>query len=185
MRKTRDPRNMRVRRHRILSSHAACTRVLDTTLCSAAEKQSVHTGREQSARDPVCATSKRGWTGWGKAVTPLGVEVARVWTRPPVTAQRPRPLKRCAAHVSTPEAPLHPTHTDTPSFLPFFLSSFLPFFLSSFLPFFLSDVNMRSPVAGSREEYVAGQHTGAGLPHTRRETATAVQLRSRKNQTSR
>ena len=39
---------------------------------------------------------------------------------------------------------------------------------------------MRSPVAGSREECVAGQQTGAGLPHTRRETATAVQTEEQK-----
>ena len=44
--------------------------------------------------------------------------VACAWTRPTVTAQRPRPQKRRgAAHVSTPEAQLHPTHTDTREFL--------------------------------------------------------------------
>ena len=47
--------------------------------------------------------------------------VACAWTRPTVTAQRPRPQKRCcAAHVSTPEAQLHPTHTDTREFLAYF-----------------------------------------------------------------
>ena len=45
-----DPRNMRVRRHRILSSHAVCTRVSDTTLSSAAEN---HTKGESGTRDPL------------------------------------------------------------------------------------------------------------------------------------
>ena len=40
-------------------------------------------------------------------------------------------------------------------------------------------------VPRSREECVAGQQTGAALSHTRRKTATAVQLRTRKTQTSR
>ena len=59
---------------------------------------------------------QRGWSGRDTDVNPFGVEVACAWTRPPVTAQRPRPQKRrCASHTSTPEAQLHPTHTDTPT----------------------------------------------------------------------
>ena len=46
-------------------------------------------------------------------------------------------------------------------------------------------MNIKSPVVESREECVAGQQTGAGLSHIRRETATAVQLRNRKSQTCR
>ena len=59
----------------------------------------------------------------------------------------------------------------------------LSYSLSFTLSLFLSDVDKRSPVAGSREECVAGQQTQ--LLHTKRETATAVQLRNRKSQTSR
>ena len=44
----------------------------------------------------------------------------------------------------------------------------------------LSLLDMRSPLAGSREECVAGQQTGVGLPHTRRETATAVPTEEQK-----
>ena len=61
---------------------------------------------------------------------------------------------------------------------PLSLSLSLPLSFSPSL--LLSDVDMWSPVAGSREECVAGQQMGVGLSHTRRETATAVQLRNRK-----
>ena len=48
---------MRARQHRILSFHAACTRVPDTTLCGAVEN---HTKGESSTRDPLVLVV-RGW----------------------------------------------------------------------------------------------------------------------------
>ena len=56
-----DPRNMRVRRHRILSSHAVCTRVSDTTLSSAAED---NTKGENGTRDPL-VLAPRSWSAPG------------------------------------------------------------------------------------------------------------------------
>ena len=52
---------MRVRRRRILSSHAVSTRVSDTTLCGAVEN---HTMGERSTRDPLVPVL-RGWSVLG------------------------------------------------------------------------------------------------------------------------
>ena len=52
---------MRVRRHRILSSHAVCTRVSDTTLSSAAEN---HTEGESGTRDPLVLAPRSLVSAW-------------------------------------------------------------------------------------------------------------------------
>ena len=87
----------------------------------------MHTRGEQSALDPVCATSKRGWSGWGKAVTPLAVGGARAWTRLPVTAQRPHPRKISVRYTSAHLRHNCTQHTQAllPSFLLFSLFSCL------------------------------------------------------------
>ena len=75
--------------------------------------------------------SPEGWSGWGTAVTPLGLGVACAWTQPPLTAQRPRPVKISVRHMpahlryhytqhtqapfpSFPSFPSFPFHSDTP-----------------------------------------------------------------------
>ena len=78
MRKTLDPHNMRVRRHRVLSSHAVCTRVSDTTLSSAAEN---HTKGESGTRDPL-VLAPRSWSAPGTlCATLLGRGRAAPWRR--------------------------------------------------------------------------------------------------------
>ena len=57
-----------------------------------------HTGGEQWLGIPR-VRSPEGWSGWGTAVTPLGLGVACAWTQPPVTAQLPRPLKISVRHM--------------------------------------------------------------------------------------
>ena len=75
---------------RTLILHATSTRVPDThSAVRVATKW--HTGGQQWRVPRV--RSPEGWSGWGTAVTPLGLGVACAWTQPPVTAQLLRPLK--------------------------------------------------------------------------------------------
>ena len=73
---------------------------LTHTLQCGRETKCAHRGRAVGSGSRVCDVQE-GLERMGQSCHSFGVGVARAWTRPPVTAQRHRPLKISVRHMPT------------------------------------------------------------------------------------